>query len=363
MSAKGDPIIVETEQHFAMARRISGAYDTPDMSDAEYLELISSQLPEVDRKVKGTLELVKGVYVPCGRDKVLDKICRRFVVRMLANRDGKRDDGRVFLITGESGAGKSRAIERMLAQNPALQSHARSFGVVKPVISVSLTGPCTLKILGRMILREAGYPIRQKIEQGELWDMLPQLLHVKKVLIIHIDETQHMLRHTESDQERKNLAKAFKGVMNYKAWPISFIMSGMPGTTELARLDEQIERRASFAFLPDISLPDERELVVRIIQQLSDVACLDAGDIISSDMPERIAHAAKYRYGRTAQVVVGAIQIALDHCDKTLSRDHFAMFYLDHSHARGLDQMNPFLVDDWQRLDPGSFLINMRDVQ
>jgi len=214
-----------------------------------------------------------------------------------------------------------------------------------------------------MILREAGYPIRQKIEQGELWDMLPEQLHMKKVLIIHIDETQHMLRHTESDQERKNLAKAFKGVMNYKAWPISFIMSGMPGTTELARLDEQIERRASFAFLPDISLPEERDLVVRIIRQLSDTGGLDARAIIASDIPERTAHAAKYRYGRTAQIVMGAIQIALEQGDKTLSRDHFALFYLDHSHARGMDQMNPFLVDDWRRLEPGSFLINMRDIQ
>jgi len=363
MSTRNNSMKVNTNDHPAKGRGIPGAYNTPDMSDAEYLDLISSQLPEADRKPKDTLELVKSEYIACGRDKVLDKMCRRFVVHMLAKRNGRRDDGRVLIITGESGAGKSTAIERMLAEHPALQPHARSFGIVKPVISVSLTGPCTLKILGRMILREAGYPIRQKIEQGELWDMLPEQLHMKKVLIIHIDETQHMLRHTESDQERKNLAKAFKGVMNYKAWPISFIMSGMPGTTELARLDEQIERRASFAFLPDISLPEERDLVVRIIRQLSDTGGLEARAIIGSDIPERTAHAAKYRYGRTAQIVMGAIQIALEQGDKTLSRDHFALFYLDHSHARGMDQMNPFLVDDWRRLEPGSFLINMRDIQ
>jgi type II secretory pathway predicted ATPase ExeA len=333
----------------------------PEASDDDYLDFVASLLPDQDRGVKEALERVKGVYVPCGRDRVLAETFSRFVVHMLAKRNGKRDDGRAFFITGESGAGKTWAVEHMLANHPALVPQARSFGTIDPVISVNLSGPSTLKTLGKMILRKAGYPIRQKMEQGELWDMLPEQLHVRKVLIVHIDETQHMLRHTETDQERKNLAKAFKGVMNYKEWPVSFIMSGMPETTEMSRLDEQIERRARFGFLPDIQLPEERGLVERVVSRMCVAGQLDPSRVISSDLPERIAHAARYRYGRIAQVVLAAIQMAFQRGDSALERDHFALAFLDHSHARGFDEMNPFLVDDWRRLEPGSFLIRTRD--
>ncbi|NGO54055.1 ATP-binding protein [Allomesorhizobium camelthorni] len=330
-------------------------------SDDDFLRSVADKLPERDQHVREVLERVKSVYVECGRDAVLAKALRKFVVAMLAKRGHRRDDGRAFFITGESGAGKSRAIEHMLATNSSLQPQMTSFGLIKPVVTVRLMGPTTLKLLGKNILDNAGYPMRQKLEQGELWDMLPVQLHLRKVLIVYVDETQHMLKHTESDQERQNLAKAFKGVMNYEPWPVSFIMSGMPRTTELSRLDEQIERRGSFCFLPDVAMPEERKLILRIVQRLSDAAEINADRVLSSDLPDRIAHAARYRYGRITQVTLAALHVALERGDGVLTREHFALAYIDHSHARGHDEMNPFLVDDWARLEPGSFLFKGHD--
>lgn len=331
-----------------------------DNSGDEFLSSLVASLPDREREILNTLERVKDVYVECGRDRLLAQKLDAFVLNMLANRNGRRDDGRAYFITGASGAGKTSAVRHMLANSPVLQPQSTSYGLIKPVISVTLSGPCTLKILGRMILTEAGYPLRQKLDQGELWEMLPKILHNKKVLIIHVDETQHMLRQTETDFERKNVAKALKGVMNYEPWPISFIMTGMPETTELCRMDEQIERRASFVELPDVALPAERKLVERIISRLCSAGALGAQQVIESDLPERIAHAARYRYGRITQITIAAIQTALRMESSALTAEHFARVYQDHSHAHGYDEMNPFLVNNWRQLDPGSFLINNR---
>jgi hypothetical protein len=145
--------------------------------------------------------------------------------------------------------------------------------------------------------------------------------------------------------------------MNYKPWPVSFVMSGMPAITSLAKLDEQIERRSRHLHLPDVSLPEERVLILNILTAMCEAAELDSKNVIESDLPERVAHSARYRYGRIAQIILAAIEQAASRNAPSLTRDHFALAYIDHSQARGYDQMNPFLVDDWERLEPGLFMI------
>ncbi|MBS3652080.1 ATP-binding protein [Pseudaminobacter sp. 19-2017] len=327
------------------------------LSDEDFLNTISSRLTDKEKCVKETLERAKSVYVPCGRDRVAKMIVSHFVTMMLAKRAGRRDDGRVLFVTGESGAGKTTLVDRLLSETTALAPVQTSYGIINPVISLTLMGPSTLKFLGLNMLQQAGYKITRKYEQGEVWDILPEQLHLRKVLVVHLDETQHILKLTESDRERDAVRKALKGVMNYKPWPVSFFMSGLPGITSLAKLDEQIERRARHLALPDVQLPEERVLILKIIRAMCEAAGLEANNVLESDLPERIAHAARYRYGRIAQVILAAIEQAAYRSSSALTRDHFAYAYIEHSQARGHDEMNPFLVDEWERLDPGLFMI------
>ncbi|TPK96979.1 MULTISPECIES: ATP-binding protein [unclassified Mesorhizobium] len=326
-------------------------------SDDDFLDAVSERLTNEEKRVKAALELAKSVYVSCGRDQGAKELLSRFVAMMLAKKAGRRDDGRVLFVTGESGAGKTALVERILAGNATLAPIQRSYGLIQPVISHTLMGPSTLKFLGLNILKEAGYKITRKYEQGEVWDILPEQLHLRKILLIHIDETQHLLKLTESDRERDSIRKAIKGVMNYKPWPVSFVMSGMPGITALGKLDHQIERRSRHLHLPDVTLPEERILILNIVTAMCDAVGLGYRAITESDIPDRIAHVARYRYGRIAQVVLAGIEQAALRNATTLTRDHFAYAYIDHSQARGYDHMNPFLVDDWNRLEPGLFLI------
>lgn len=322
-----------------------------------------AKLPDRSQRAIDILARVKKVYVPCGRDAALRNSLDLFLEHILAPKDDRRDDGRIFFITGESGAGKSTAIRKLIADTPALEPERRPYGLSSPIVTVTLKGACTLNTLGEMILERAGYPIVQKIGPSQLWKSLPERLGHREIFLVHIDETQNMLKKTKHNRDRKDLANTLKGAMNDLDWPISFIMSGLPLTLDLARLDEQFERRAFMQHLPDINMENdaERKLVLNIIEQMSIAAELNCDAVLKSDIPDRLAHAAKYRYGRTAQAVLATIHHAVRHNASTLHRDHFAHAYLAHSSAQGHDQMNPFLVNDWRTLPPGSFIIESPD--
>ncbi|MBB3998356.1 ATP-binding protein [Aureimonas pseudogalii] len=325
--------------------------------DHDFLADFVSGLPGDSPRIVAALERVKDVYVPCGRETLLKKEFDMFLQMISARRNGKRDEGRCFFVTGESGAGKTEIVKNLIAKYPKLQKRKMSYGTVQPLISIKLQGPVILKTLGWNILRAAGYPVKQGLEKHNTWDILPQQLHHRNVMIIHIDEPQHLLTNTEANQERKNVAKAFKGVMNNPDWPVSFILSGMPETNELAIKDEQIERRNWFFTLEDVDMPDERHLVIKIISELAGSVSINATEVSASDVPDRVAHAARYRYGRIAQVVLSAIHVALTKGAVALERNHFVEAYLLHSQARGQDDMNPFLRADWRNLPQGLFMI------
>ncbi|WAP70072.1 ATP-binding protein [Jiella pelagia] len=237
------------------------------------------------RRVIAAIERVKRVYVSCGRDVLADKSFKTFMENVVAFRNGERDEGRFFFVTGESGAGKTQVVKRMLLQRPELQPEERPYGAHDPVASVLLQGPCSMKVLAQSILEASGYAMIRDMGEKMMWHMLPRQLHHRHILLIHIDETQHMVRLTESDHDRKELAKAIKSLTANPGWPISFVVSGLPRTTELARLDEQIARRGSFLPLPDVRLPGERKLVENIIGEARHV------DRVADRLPVHGRHA------------------------------------------------------------------------
>ncbi|WP_395175448.1 ATP-binding protein [Roseibium alexandrii] len=330
--------------------------DEFDEDTSDFFDDLRSQLPKGDQDNIQRLENAKNTYVHLGWDNYLEHQLRRLLMHILSKKNGKPDDGRLLFVTGESGAGKTESIRHLLDNTDALKPQQKSYGITRPAISISLKGPETLRTLGRTILEVAGYPVSHRVAQSEVWDMLPDQLRRRRVFLIHIDETQHLLKQTAADRERKNLASALKGLMNDTKWPVSFILSGLPRTVELASLDEQFERRALFAQRPSIEIPEDRETVVKIISELAAAAALGSEEAISGDLPDRIAHAANYRHGRIASLLHAVIDIALEEGNNTLVSEHFIQAYVERSHAYGDDDKNPFCADDWYRLDPGSFI-------
>lgn len=317
-----------------------------------------------DQRIVERLERVKSVYVTCGRDKALADSFDGFLRNFIARRGSGRDEAEVFFVTGESGAGKSEAVKRLLSRHPMLEPITRSFGTITPYVSIKLRGFTLPRIAGRNIIKAAGYPIRQDTQRGEIWDGMAARLKTRRVLLVHIDETQHLIKQSASQKEREELANAIKGVSIDQDWPVAFLLSGLPRVAQLPLNDEQFERRGGgFIAFTDVKLPQERKLVTKILVKMSEAGGLDVSRLLETDLPERLAHAARYRYARICQVTLKAIHTALaaDDDPYELTFADFARAYARHSHALGRDDMNPFLVDNWLALKPGSFLIDDTD--
>jgi len=321
--------------------------------------LVRRMSPQSQQRVE-ILSKVREVYVKCGRDRLLDQMLDSFLELVTSAPSDGFAPGGVFFITGESGAGKSWATRAMLKRHPALQPEEASYGQIIPWVSVSLRGVSTLNLLGHNILKHAGYPIKETV-RSVVWNDLAEILSTRRVFLVHIDETQHLVRSTEKDHDRKELSDALKGAMNYERWPISFILSGLPVTTDIVRLDEQYERRSMMLHLPDVSLPGERTLIERIMRQMSQAAALDCERSIATDLPERVAHSVRYRYARICQVTLAAVQKALTAGALELTIDHYAQAFDELCHARGHDHANPFRADHWAHLTPGSFILMDED--
>jgi len=320
------------------------------------LDQIAARLPEDKIRAIEVLSRVNAIYVEGHRDTVIRNKFEDYLAFSFANqRHGRRGKGRAFFITGESGAGKTDAVEHLLKTHPTMQPIDTEFGPVLPFVSVSLRGAATLSILGNAILEAAGYGSKRKIAQGDVWNMMPAELANLGVALVHIDETQHLLAHAK---ERDDLVKSLKGLMNDHEWPLRIVLSGMPEVNQMLLEDEQAERRQFSVELPSISLPEEISVVTKIITELSAAAEMDVSEVLTSDLPERIAHAANYQYGRIADVVIAAIYVAALKSSKSLGRTHFARAYLMHANVQGRDELNPFISDYWQKLDPGFFIAN-----
>lgn len=212
-----------------------GAID-PDAA----FEAMRAKLPERDRRILERLDILEAVYVECGRDTVLRDAFGMFMRKMLTRKLQRRKHANVFFLTGPSGAGKTEAVERLLREYSALEPENTSYGTVRRYVSISLTGYVISRIVAQNIMAAAGPPLGKK-GQGDAWNQLSNVLMRRGVSLVHIDETQHIVK--DSQAANVELANAIKGVSNSPTWPVAFVLSGLPKILDLPFDDEQFERR------------------------------------------------------------------------------------------------------------------------
>jgi hypothetical protein len=334
----------------------------PGAVGGDFLNEMRAKLPERDKRILQRLDVLEDVYVDCGRDKVLAEVFGRFMLAYLTNRQDRRKEADIFFVTGPSGAGKSRAVARALRAHPSLQPEQRSFGTVRRYVSVSLTGYVHPRMLAEMIMEAAGARVG-KVGRADAWYRLPEVLRTRHVGLVHIDEFNHLMPKEGHEEQIEELANALKGASISPTHPIAFVLSGLPRIIRLPVTDEQVERRNRIVEFPDVELPAERKLVIRILRTMTEAVGIGIGNMPDTDMPERMTHAARSRYARICQGVAAAIEYALyaDPDAKELTRGHFVGAYADRSLTRGDTTRNLFAADDWADLPPGSFLGRKED--
>ncbi len=210
--------------------------------------------------------------------------------------------------------------------------------------------PCTLKTLGREVLRALGYPLARELAENIIWARIQELLPVAGVLVIHFDET-HNLTDNANVVQMDNIRKTFKMLM-VSSWPVGLIISGLPSLIPEMRKIDEIRRRGQFVSVPLLTMPDDNEIGRRHRQRPRRGCRLTIGAEDAGVIAPRLIHASLRRFGIAIELIHEAIELAMLE-KKPLSIEHFATAFVDRTGSGAL--MNPFVASNWAEIDALSF--------
>jgi hypothetical protein len=149
-----------------------------------------------DRQRNGKVEAVKGMYIETERDEGLARHLKRLALNAairqhpnLPHAANNRAPGKGVVVVGQSGAGKSRLMQRTFRNNPLFPN----YGVADawcPLISIQAPAPCTLGQIAIRILERLGYDVERDLKENTAWLRVRQQLRVHGILFLHIDDTR-----------------------------------------------------------------------------------------------------------------------------------------------------------------------------
>ncbi|MEN3236341.1 TniB family NTP-binding protein [Methylobacterium ajmalii] len=260
------------------------------------------------------METVRSKYAASKIDKDLEDAIRYLLVNhafranpTVMTIDENRPEGRLLVITGPSGAGKTKSLMRAVRRHPLLRGFDLD-GPDGPLVSVTVTSPCTLKQLGRDTLRTVGYPLERDIKEHLVWERVRHRLMERKKALLIFDEMQHITQ-TANVFEQEKVANTIKDLMINRKWRSSIIVCGLPAVADFIHSDEQLRRRATFLQMKHLRMPDDNLGIADIVSGLAKVAGLTSqGD---SEIAPRLIHAAGGRLGVAVEITQNAIEMAL----------------------------------------------------
>lgn len=284
-------------------------------------------------------------YITTGRDRLLLGQINFMVDRTLASLTSSRPEGRVVFVIGESGAGKTWAIEQTITKVPGLQEQ---------LLCVTAPRPCDLTQLGRAILAKLGIVPKRELKEHLVWELVREHLERNRIRFVWIDELQHLFKNL-NEETLGRVSDTIKNLVQRREWPIGFIISGLPVMSLLAE-DRQIERRSRSLSFQRLSFPNHvrhmRRGVMAIIEKH---AAMTADPAIATDeFIHRLCHAAEGAFG-----VV--LSLAKDAVTEAVSREDFngIVRVADFAYAYEMERncepsQNIFTVDNWYEIVPGN---------
>ena len=260
---------------------------------------------------------------------------------------------RGFVVTGASGAGKSRLVDEALSRrNPALMRRGRSL----PLLYLEVPGPCTLRTLGLELSRALGYPVAPKALEHEIWDVVRAQLALADVSVLYLDEIQNVTEGANV-KEAPRILNTLKNLMKRREHPVILVMAGLLSFTGFAEDDDQVRRRIDFVPLETLTLADA-PTITNAVERLAGHAGLHLGEGFESGVIPRLIHAGQSQFGMTMEIAVEAVLCAArplaqdgKHLPPADSLDisHFATVFARRTGNAGF--ANPFVAPNWHTLD------------
>ena len=323
--------------------------NTKHIAAADLRQRLKSTLSDQQIRKTSKMAELNSKFVPFDRDDLLRAAIETLFENALEEPKEEFQEGLLLLVTGASGAGKSRSIGQALKRKQRMLGE----GADDLFVEVSAPSPCTSKQLAICLLHGMGYPIQRDLQENVAWQRVRELLVARKPLMLWIDEMQHVVDGLQSIDEVKKMHNTIKSIVQLKVWPpVSIVMSGLPMLVDFAKMDAQIQRRTHEVVFDAIRFPEDVADVRRVVGGIigHDVGLQIAQELTTDEFLARLCHCVSGAFGLAIKLTRAAAVEAFGWERNVACIDDFAMAY---RMATGRsDAENPFLVDNWHKIRP-----------
>lgn len=268
-------------------------------------------------------------YFETGRCLELVKRLTEFEDHALDCLAGGGSRRRSFIVIGESGSGKSTSLERAFTRIKSFQPYQNEYGeTVRPLISIEVPKPCSTKDLAIRILQEMGLPASNRANEHELYETVKQQLRERRVLFLHLDEAQDLLRAPTAAAVR-SLQDRLKSLIAIPDWPLHTIYSGVPDLARLVSGDLQLANRSLVMRFEPVRFPSDKPLIEKLLCNIAIDHCglVLADELMTDDFLGRLVASTGGGLGTMIEMVRAACFAALGRNRKNLAARDFAGFY------------------------------------
>jgi len=267
--------------------------------------------------------------------------------------NGGAFEGRGIAIVGASGSGKTTAVERLLRHARDMYPDNTETGEVIAV-SMRVPSPATLKFVGMTALKALGYPMERRGEAYMIWEKVKFHLRERHVRFLHLDEAQDVAaRGTEKD--RRAVVNTLKSLMQDQDWPVNLILTGTNDLTDILNFDPQLGRRLNAIEFNRLEPQRDVANIRKLVKSYGMKANVSVdGHVLSDAFAARIIHAADCEFGLCVELIIAAMEDLFLNGASVLGADVFASAYQRRTGC--IPGLNPFLVEDFQSIDPRKLL-------
>ena len=146
------------------------------------------------------MEKVKAHYVTTSRDDQLAEEIELMIKNAMLRRDPSRPhgadnrcEGTVLAIIAPSGAGKTKAMDRFLKDNPFFPNYGNPRGGC-PLVTIQTRAPATLAQLGMATVQACGCPAQGHKPENEAWTLARFQIRHQNILVCHYAEAQRIIK-------------------------------------------------------------------------------------------------------------------------------------------------------------------------
>jgi hypothetical protein len=272
-----------------------------------------------------------GRYFPLERAKTLQaNFAMMFSIHLGCLKSDECFESEVLVLTGPSGAGKSREMNQLLTKFRASGSLLPS-GEPAKMVKCVLDRKDGWKSLGIKTLKSMGFeiPDNTRITLIAIWELVATQARLQGVVVIHYDETQHILA-GKTDTAIEEILDCFKSLLKSTSWPLMLILSGVPELNHYVPAFEQLARKVTQVTFEDIDYDNEAQQVSEIVQNYALRAGLEVDeDLLSIDFIHRLTTAGAFRWGLVFSITKKAVMEALKDHSPTLKRDHYIAMWVN----------------------------------